>query len=315
MANSGLPIQVAARRTGLSPDTLRVWEKRYRAVEPLRTPSGRRLYREADLARLHLLRQATLRGWRIHDVAGLDDDRLASLIREDRRVGSTSGGSASFPMPSAVTLRERCLEAVLGLDVAGVRSVMNRALLELGGLRFLEEFLAPVFQEVGAMWQGGELHPHQEHLLSSVTAGILDTILSSSEAIADPLLLVTTPAGQKHEIGARLVAATAAVLGWGVVYLGPDLPAGDICSAARKRNVRAVALSLVYPETDPKLGDVLRQISEGLPPGVPLIVGGRASAAFADLLDAAGAARISDLSSFGMFLNQLGTGFHRGRES
>ena len=56
------PIQVVTRRTGLSADVIRIWEKRYGVVAPMRTPTGRRLYSDADIERLRLLARATLTG-------------------------------------------------------------------------------------------------------------------------------------------------------------------------------------------------------------------------------------------------------------
>ena len=65
------PIQIVARRTGLTPDVIRVWERRYEAVLPRRTSTNRRLYSDRDVERLQLLRRATLAGRRIGDVARL----------------------------------------------------------------------------------------------------------------------------------------------------------------------------------------------------------------------------------------------------
>src|SRR5918998_2487369 len=77
------PIGVVAERTGLSPDILRVWERRYRAVEPSRAPDGQRAYSDADVERLRLLRLATLAGRSIRQVARLATDELARLVRDD----------------------------------------------------------------------------------------------------------------------------------------------------------------------------------------------------------------------------------------
>ena len=77
------PIQVVARRTGISADLIRMWEKRYRVVRPGRTSGGRRAYTDADVEKLRLLREATLGGRRISDVAGLSIPELRAMILED----------------------------------------------------------------------------------------------------------------------------------------------------------------------------------------------------------------------------------------
>lgn len=79
------PIQVVARLTGLSPHVIRVWEKRYAAVTPIRTGTNRRLYTEEQVDRLRLLGQATAAGHKISLIArlGLSDlQRLVSTMAE-----------------------------------------------------------------------------------------------------------------------------------------------------------------------------------------------------------------------------------------
>ena len=78
------PIQVAARRSGLSQDTLRAWEKRYGVVEPARSGGRQRLYSDQDVERLRLLRSAVEEGRRISEVANLSAKELTALVLEDR---------------------------------------------------------------------------------------------------------------------------------------------------------------------------------------------------------------------------------------
>jgi methylmalonyl-CoA mutase cobalamin-binding domain/chain len=110
------------------------------------------------------------------------------------------------------------------------------------------------------------------------------------------VLVVATPAGQIHELGALLVGAAAANLGWHVTYLGASLPAAEIAGAARQNRARAVALSLVYPEDDLRLEGELTRLREALPPDVTLLVGGRATPAYHDALKKIGAVQMNDLA-------------------
>ena len=77
------PIRVVAKRTGLSPHVIRAWEKRYEAVRPTRTPTGRRVYSNEDLERLMLLRQATLLGRSIGQIAKVPTEELRAIVEED----------------------------------------------------------------------------------------------------------------------------------------------------------------------------------------------------------------------------------------
>src|SRR5881394_3071176 len=80
--HDAFPVKTAARLTGLSPDIIRVWERRYGVVQPLRQRrGGARLYSRADVTRLKQLKLLVDGGRRISDVAGLDDRALAALAR------------------------------------------------------------------------------------------------------------------------------------------------------------------------------------------------------------------------------------------
>ena len=97
-------------------------------------------------------------------------------------------------------------------------------------------------------------------------------------------------------MGALLVGAAAANLGWQITYLGTGLPAAEIAGAARQCQARAVALSLVYPDDDPSLEGELLRLRKALPIDVTLLAGGRAAAAYGAVLDRIGAIQVNDLA-------------------
>ncbi|MGZ8938865.1 MAG: MerR family transcriptional regulator, partial [Limisphaerales bacterium] len=94
-------------------------------------------------------------------------------------------------------------------------------------------------------------------------------------------------------------------LGWQVTHLGASLPASEIAGAARQKNARAVALSLIYPEDDPAIASEVASLKQLLPPEVALIAGGRASGSYRHVLNDVGATYVRDLSEFGMVLDEL----------
>jgi DNA-binding transcriptional MerR regulator len=81
---SGYKIGAVSRLTGITPDTLRVWERRYAAVTPKRTAGGGRLYTTEDIARLKLIRRLVDKGDTISVVAGLSHDELQQRLSESR---------------------------------------------------------------------------------------------------------------------------------------------------------------------------------------------------------------------------------------
>lgn len=240
------PIRVVSRRTGLKPDTIRAWEKRYGAVDPARSDTRRRLYSESDIQHLILLRRATEAGWRIGTVANLGDEELQELVLQDQ----AATGLEDRPEPENETIRE-CLRAVERLDQDELVRIFERASLEHGRKGLILEVLSPLLEEVGEAWARGRLRPVHEHLLTSlvrefVAAGRVRPSVDPEKA---PRIVVTTPRGQIHEIGALLAAAIADGAGWTVVYLGANLPAEEIALAAYRTPTQVVAVGITYPRT------------------------------------------------------------------
>ena len=184
------------------------------------------------------------------------------------------------------------------LDACALEQVLKRAWMDLGAQGLLMRMVAPLAQAIGDLWREGSITAAHEHFASSVIRTFLGHAAKPfAEMTNAPVLLVATPAGQNHELGALLVAAAAASIGWRVTYLGANLPAAEIAGAARRSDAHAVALSLVYPEDDPQLSEDLVRLRELLPPKLPLLVGGRAMPAYREALNQIGAVQMNDLSS------------------
>jgi methylmalonyl-CoA mutase cobalamin-binding subunit len=100
-----------------------------------------------------------------------------------------------------------------------------------------------------------------------------------------------------------LVAASSG--GWRTLYLGPNMPVEDIVNAVEDRRASAIALSVVYPADDPELTDQLQKLRQLLPVGIPILVGGRSTHAYASVLDEIGAIRITGLTQLRQELDRL----------
>lgn len=309
------PIQVVARRTGLTPDVLRVWERRYHAVVPQRSSSGRRLYSDQDIDRLLLLHRAIVAGRSIGQVARLPSEELRALVAADDEATARAPRSPAprrkaaagyVPGKGDLGLEETpvrshlatCLAHVRELDAPAFEAALGRAAVELSQPVLLEQVFVPLMHYIGDSWREGSLRCAHEHLASAVVRTFLGALQAGSPSHESaPALVVTTPAGQHHEFGALLVSAIASSEGWRITYLGPNLPAEDIAAAVRQVGARVVALSIVYPADDVHLGDELRKLRRGLGERVPLLVGGRAAIAYGSVLEQIGARRLDDMAS------------------
>jgi DNA-binding transcriptional MerR regulator/methylmalonyl-CoA mutase cobalamin-binding subunit len=295
MSQSHYAINAVVRRTGLTAHVIRIWEKRYEAVRPERTASNRRLYSDEQVQRLELLRDATKAGQSISVVAKLPTDELRRMAA----AAAVSGAPAALkqaPPDEASALFEAALDAVRALDARGLEQVLRRADVILGTQGMLQRVAAPLAQALGSHWRDGMITAAHEHFATVVLRTYLATAAQIFAASGnEPVLVVATPPGQLHELGAMLVAASAGNLGWRVVYLGVSLPAAEIAGAALQSRAKAVALSLVYPDNDTRLEGELVRLRELLPAGTGLIAGGRAIAAYRPILDKIGAVQVQDL--------------------
>ncbi len=290
-------IRVVANRTGLSPHVIRVWEKRYSAVAPHRTDSNRRFYSEEDVAKLNLLAWLTRRGHSIGAIARSSADELQRMAETTPEEAAEDKGQPLAPNgqgKNALPHTEAALEAIRTLDSQRFEEALQAASIELGSRGFLRKVVCPLAQSVGDLWQDGEITAAHEHFATAAIKVFLgQAIKGYAPSPNAPGLLVTTPAGQAHELGAVIAAAAAGQLGWRTTYLGPSLPALEIAGAARQSRSRAVALSVVYPPDDPALADEFRALAKLLPQSTALIVGGRAARGHRDTLEEIGA-RVAD---------------------
>ena len=104
-------IGAVSRMTGISPDALRIWERRYAAVSPQRSPGGGRLYSSQDVARLRLMKQLVDAGDAIGEVANLDLDTLQGRTAEAQRSPSA---------PRVLTEAEACRVLLVGESLTRV---------------------------------------------------------------------------------------------------------------------------------------------------------------------------------------------------
>jgi methylmalonyl-CoA mutase cobalamin-binding subunit/DNA-binding transcriptional MerR regulator len=288
---------VVTLRTGLTPDLLRAWEKRYGAVTPSRSSAGQRVYTDADIERLALLARAVKGGRAIGQIASLPVRELQRIVEEDAKaLGARTPSSTASPAESRASLQAAALAAIERFDAAELESTLRSTALRLGIDEALDGVIAPLLLDIGARWHAGRLGPAHEHLATAVIRRTLHWMMDTgAPPSGERALVVATLAGQAHELGAMLAAAAASSHGWRVIYLGANLPARDISVAANQTRASAVALSFVHPAEDPTMADALRELRATLLSGIAILAGGSAAANYAPALAAVGAARFGSI--------------------
>jgi MerR family transcriptional regulator, light-induced transcriptional regulator len=282
----------------------------------MRTDGGQRLYSDVDVERLRLLRRLTDRGHAIGRIASLPLAELAGLDEEtggDEGVAASADGNSGGADDAERTRTgsvgdsiAAALQATRRLDAVELQAVLEQAAVTLGVPVFIDEVVAPAVVRVGHGWAEGTVSVAQEHMATAVFRQVLGWLFRVYEVRSTaPRLVVATPPSELHELGALMVAASAAAEGWGVTYLGPDLPIADLVSAASQTGARAVAISAVHQPEGTDLLATLREMRAGLSARVPLLVGGAATPEIAADAEAAGTLVIESLPELRAMLRRL----------
>lgn len=292
------PLRAAVQRTGLKADRIRSWETRYGAVEPGRSDANQRLYSAADIDRLRLLKTAIESGLSISRIAKLPDEEIRRLT------GPRGSGDRGDAAPPATEPLPESIEAIRALDSDRLRRILERQMMKMGRIEFLDRYLAPLMAGIGARYDAGELRIVHEHLASATIRAVLDSLRPAfPPEPSAPGIVIGTPRGQHHELAALLAAAAARIEGWRVSYLGSNLPAEEFAAAVEATDPRAVALSLTVAG-DSTLGDEFRRLRSNAP-NVPLLVGGRAIGSYGHLFSELEVETIANLTEFRQRLEQL----------
>lgn len=261
------PMKAVVRLTGLTADTIRAWERRYGAIAPRRSDGAHRLYSDADVERLRLLREVVEAGHGIGRAARLPDGDLRGLLRP-------APADAPGPRPDGAVV-DRVLAAIDAYDHLGAERELARVAALLPPRQVVLEVAHPLLEEVGRRWSAGQLSVGQEHLISGMVRSLLGSLLRLIEPTPGrPGLVLATLPGERHELGALMVALLAGVRGVPVCYLGPDAPIGEVAAAVRRTGASAAGLSLVRVEDPAVTAADIWSIAAGLPPAVPLWLGG-----------------------------------------
>jgi DNA-binding transcriptional MerR regulator len=262
-------IKAVSQATGLSIETLRAWERRYQVVEPRRDSNGRRAYEPDDVIRLRKLREATERGHPISRLARLAEDDLDGLLQSAR--------DGSEPATSVRSLGEQILAAAEDYRPADCDQLLAMALALLPVSQVVTDVLAPTLVEVGERWHRGQLTIAQERIISAAVRKQLSSVLDTYSRIADgPVMVLSTPAGERHELGILMCALLAAAKNVRCHYLGPDLPAAELATYATRVRADVVVLSVQMTEDLAAMTGQVEQLAQVLPEQIEIWAGGAA---------------------------------------
>lgn len=229
-------ISAVERETGISKDTLRVWERRYGFPKPLRGPNGARTYPLDQLARLHTIRRLLDQGVRpgvlLRSHAATPAVGEMDRASPDKRDAETPGRIVAL----GNLLTERRLPAL--------QSELSMTLMQWGVQRFVAEVAGPLTATVGELWQAGRIGIADEHRYTELLQQLLRSVVRTDFVThRKPRILLTTLSGEPHALGLLMVHAWLAAENIECVSLGTQTPATEVAAAARAYEVDIVGVS------------------------------------------------------------------------
>ncbi|MDP2007908.1 MAG: MerR family transcriptional regulator [Rubrivivax sp.] len=269
-----LSIAAVERDTGLSKDTLRVWERRYGFPTPGRDGVGERAYPLAQVEKLRIVKRLLDAGHRPGRIVPLPLDALQQLSAQT--VDQPLRGAEA--LLGAADMRAH-LALIRSHDLPGLRNELSRLLSRVGVARFVLEVVGPLNAAVGDAWIRGQMEVFEEHAYTELVQTVLRQAIAAIPAPdvgARPRVLLTSFPGEPHGLGLLMAEAMFALEGCQCISLGLQTPVWDTVLAAQAYRADIVGLSFTGCMNPNQVVDGLAELAAKLPPAVQVWAGGSA---------------------------------------
>jgi DNA-binding transcriptional MerR regulator len=264
-----LSVGQVAEQTGISPATLRIWERRYGEPEPVRLPSGHRRYTPEQVRRLRRIAEAMSRGHRAGKLLRQTDAELDELL-------------ATLTPETASPDRERVwFEMVTSFRGRELFAQLLAEGRDEDPVAFLDGVLAPFLAMVGRKWADGELDIRHEHSASQIVEDVLRHLRLEIDAAQPPVagrpVVLTTLSGERHSLGLLMAALVLRAEAVPHHLLGVDTPVAEIVRTAEELDAPAVGISVTLASGGVDTDRILSDLRDQLAPAIGIVVGGDGS--------------------------------------
>ncbi len=246
-----LRIGELSRRTGVSPEVLRAWERRYHLFSPQRSEGGFRLYSASDVSRIRAMKLL------------LADGTSASEAAQQVLRGPVAAVETTGPGPSLFEHRTNALRtALLSYDESEAHRAIDQLLMEFDTETVMRSVFLTVLREIGELWQQGELTVAQEHFASDLIRRRLGGLARGWESGSGPRALLACPPNEEHDIPLKILGIALGNRGWRITFLGARTPADDLVRAVESVAPAVVVLASPDPLNFVEMSASLQEISK-----------------------------------------------------
>jgi DNA-binding transcriptional MerR regulator len=235
-----------SRRSGVSPDLLRAWERRYGLLRPSRTAGGTRLYTEQDAARVQAMQRQL--------AAGLATAEAAAIAAE--------APSDLQPVFDTSRARQKLATALAEYDEERAHAAFDELVATLSLDSLLKDAVLPYLHDLGERWERGEISVAQEHFATALLRGRLLGLGRGWGQGLGPTALLACPPGEQHDLGLIAFGLALRARGWRILYLGPDTPLDSLAETARVATPDLIVVSAVKARSLTNLRERLADLTQ-----------------------------------------------------
>jgi MerR family transcriptional regulator, light-induced transcriptional regulator len=239
-----LRIGELSRRTGVSPELLRAWERRYGLLQPTRSAGGLRLYAPDDLVRVQAMQQHLAEGFAAAEAAML--------------AARTAARGEDTTTPDA---RDGLAAALASFDDGDAHAAFDALLARLSVDTLLRDVIVPYLHELGERWERGEASIAQEHFATTLLRGRLLGLARGWGRGIGPVAVLACAPGEQHDLGLLAFGLALRARGWRIVYLGADTPITSVAATVQTFDPAFVVVSAVDPRAFRRNAAELRHLS------------------------------------------------------
>jgi MerR family transcriptional regulator, light-induced transcriptional regulator len=269
---NGWNITSVERDTGISKDTLRMWERRYSFPRPNRDAIGERLYPLEQVEKLRLVKRLLDTGYRPGKIIGQEMSALKELAIQSAHATVTE------PLYNEALTAE-FMALIKNHQIEAFRRGLAEHIAKNGIIKTIKEIIAPLTYNVGEAWRAGQLEIFEEHLFTeSVQVVLRNAINTVPRQTQHPRVMLTTFSQEPHGLGLLMAESIFALEGCSTLSLGVQTPMWDIVQAATRQKVDIVALSFSVAMNRLQVQDGLRELRHQLHPSIEIWAGGSSPA-------------------------------------
>jgi DNA-binding transcriptional MerR regulator len=250
-------IRELEKLSGIKAHTIRIWEKRYEIIKPKRTQTNIRYYSETDLKKLLNIAILNRQGWKISEIAKLNNDALSEKVMK-----------FTYNSKDVESQIEKMVIAMVDLDEAKFDQILSNAIMHDGFEQTIIKLIFPFFEKIGLLWQTGSINPAQEHFISNLFRQKLmvaiDNLMIPDKKNAKKFILFL-PENEFHELGLLFYNYLIKKAGQSVIYLGSSVPFKDVVETNKMIQADYLFTSITAALTGEKLEQYIRDLAGSFP--------------------------------------------------